>query len=178
MAQNRYVKDIAEALVEQSKEAGAVAEVVADVIDTCSALLDDKVSLAALKEVSIPLEKRRDALTEGLKDNVHKYALNSFLLLQQHGALGELEGFRSTVIELAEKLADHREVSVISAVELDTKQLDRLTKTLKEKFGGTQRLHAKVDDSVLGGIKVKIGDWSFDGTLKTKIIRLKQALYV
>lgn len=178
MAQNRYVKDIAQALVEQSKAVGVVAQVVADIINTCSALLEDKATLSTLKEVSIPLDGRREALREGLKGAIHEYAMNSFLLLQQHGALGELESFRSTVVELAEKSADHREVSVISAVELDDKQLEKLAKTLKEKFGGTQRLHTKIDQSVLGGVKVKIGDWSFDGTLKTKIIRLKQALYV
>ncbi len=178
MAQNRYVKDIAQALVEQSKDVGVVAEVVANVIDTCAALMEEKASLAALKEVSIPLNKRSDALRAGLKGKIHEYSLNAFLLLQQHGALGELESFRSNVIELAERLADHREVNVISAVELDEKEVAKLTKALKEKFGGTQRLHMKVDQSVLGGIKVKIGDWSFDGTLKTKIIRLKQALYV
>lgn len=65
---------------------------------------------------------------------------------------------------------------VTSAQELSKAQLDQLTKNLKDSLGGKVQVDASVDPSLLGGLVVKVGSRMIDGSLKTKLQKLKVAM--
>src|SRR5687767_10898864 len=65
----------------------------------------------------------------------------------------------------AENTAD---VQVISAVQLDDTQKQRLTAALKKVLNREVRLHCEVDESLIGGASVRAGDHVIDGSLKAR----------
>ncbi|GHF20332.1 ATP synthase subunit delta [Kordiimonas sediminis] len=66
--------------------------------------------------------------------------------------------------------------SVVSAKKLTKKQLEDLTKTLKSAVGRDVAITADVDESLLGGLTVKLGSQMVDSSLKTKLDNLAIAM--
>lgn len=176
--QTRKIKDIAQALVQAAQEKGTVAEAVRGVHLVDQAVKSHKRFLAEYSDASTPLKERREALMETFQKSVDPFVLNSLCMLQEAGALKDFRLFVSAVINTARTLAQHYEIHVVSAVPLTPEERSDLTAVLKGKFGGTQHLHEAVDASLLGGMVITVGDWTFDASVKGKIARLKQSLSV
>lgn len=88
-----------------------------------------------------------------------------------------------TLPQLVERLkslvADARgEVTaeVVSAAPLSAEQARRLTDTLAQKSGKTVRLDARVDESLIGGMIVKLGSQMIDSSIRSKLASLQNAM--
>ena len=65
---------------------------------------------------------------------------------------------------------------VVSAVALSTVQTTHIRSALSQALGKVPEMTARVDPSILGGLKVKVGSKLFDASLKTKLDQMKFAL--
>jgi F-type H+-transporting ATPase subunit delta len=68
------------------------------------------------------------------------------------------------------------EVTVVSARELDEPHRRAVAETLRDVTGAEPLLRTRVDPSLLGGLKVWIGDREYDGSLAGELRRLRQRL--
>jgi F-type H+-transporting ATPase subunit delta len=76
-------------------------------------------------------------------------------------------------------LADHRgEVTadVVSAKALTKAQSDKLAKTLSDRHGKTVTINATVDESLIGGLVVKVGSKMIDTSIRSKLDSLQNAM--
>jgi len=76
-------------------------------------------------------------------------------------------------------LADERgEVTaeVVSAKALTKAQSDKLAKTLATKFGKDIKINASVDESIIGGLIVKVGSKMIDSSIASKLNRMQNAM--
>jgi len=65
---------------------------------------------------------------------------------------------------------------VISAIGLSTVQAESLASALQKMTGSEVAITNKIDNSILGGIVVKIGSRMIDSSLKSKLQRLKLSM--
>ena len=65
---------------------------------------------------------------------------------------------------------------MISARALSDAQQSELAETLQQKIGGKVQIDTQVDPSLLGGLIVQVGSRMVDGSLKSKLERLKFAM--
>jgi F-type H+-transporting ATPase subunit delta len=65
---------------------------------------------------------------------------------------------------------------VVSAQALTADQLKTIKSALTTALGKDPEMTARVDPSILGGLKVKVGSRLFDASLKTKLDQMKFAL--
>ena len=65
---------------------------------------------------------------------------------------------------------------VVSAVKLTAAQSKDLAKTLKEKVGKDVKINATVDESLIGGLIVKVGSKMIDTSVRSKLNSLKNAM--
>ena len=80
---------------------------------------------------------------------------------------------------LRAKIAEHRgEVTaeVTSAKALTKAQTDKLVKTLADKFGKNITIQASVDESIIGGLVVKVGSKMIDTSIAAKLNSLQNAM--
>ena len=83
------------------------------------------------------------------------------------------------VIRLREIIAqDKGEVTaeVVTAKALTKTQADKLAKTLKASVGKTVTLNATVDESLIGGLVVKVGSKMIDTSVKSKLNALQNSM--
>ena len=65
---------------------------------------------------------------------------------------------------------------VISAVALSADQLAGVKAQLRQSLGKDPEIETRVDPTILGGLKVKVGSRLYDASLKTRLDQLKFAL--
>lgn len=81
--------------------------------------------------------------------------------------------------ELTALLADARgEVTaeVVSATALSDEQKERLARALAARAGKTVKLQASVDESLIGGLAVRLGSMMIDTSVKAKLAALRNAM--
>lgn len=101
----------------------------------------------------------------------------SFLrILQEAGRLQALEG----VLRAYETMVDERlgrvKAVVTTAAPLEGKAHERLRERLAEMTGKTVYLEMQQDAGLLGGLVTQIGSQVYDGSLRTRLARLRQEL--
>ncbi len=66
--------------------------------------------------------------------------------------------------------------TVTAAAPLTDAQLKKLTETLTAQYGREPRIAVKVDPSVIGGLRVQVGDDVIDGTIASRLTELRLQL--
>ncbi len=80
---------------------------------------------------------------------------------------------------LRERLAEHRNevtADVVSAKALTKEQSEKLSKTLAASVGKTVTINATVDESLIGGLIVKVGSKMIDTSIRSKLNSLQNAM--
>ena len=83
------------------------------------------------------------------------------------------------VAALREAIAEDKgEVTadVVSAKALTKTQADKLAKTLKASVGKTVKINATVDESLIGGLVVKVGSKMIDTSIRSRLNSLQNAM--
>ncbi len=83
------------------------------------------------------------------------------------------------VARLRDMIADEKgEVTadVTAAQALTKAEADKLAATLKKTVGKTVKLNASVDESLIGGLVVKVGSKMIDTSIRAKLASLQNAM--
>ena len=169
----RYAK----AVFEIAKEDGKLADLETSINDL-SAALEDSTDLQLL--INSPLygrdvQKRAiAAVAETLK--ISSTLANCLSLMASKRRLFVLPHL---IDKLRAQLADHKgevSVDVVSAKALTKTQSAALAKTLAARVGKEVKINAAVDDSLIGGLVVKIGSKMIDTSILSKLNILQNAM--
>lgn len=144
-------------------------------LQALSALFGDPQAQAMFEDTRVPAADKLQLVEKAL-EGVDPLVVNlaRLLLRRNRTALGP------QVAEAFEELLDAAKgvshATVTSAVELSSDDLQSVEKRLKELTGGNVVVETAVDESILGGLVVRIGDRLIDGSTKSKLQALKQQL--
>lgn len=167
----------AQALFDLANDQNKLAAVEAD-LKSLKAMLADSRDLRIL--VSSPAFSAEDK-GKGLQAVAEKARLDAltrkFLgLLAANGRASAL----ASVITGFEALAAERRgavaAEVVTALPLTAAQSQGVAAALRQALGKDPEISTRVDPSILGGIKVKVGSRLFDASLRSKLDSLKFAL--
>ncbi len=170
-------KRYATAIFEIAKENNDLAGLETGINDLSDALSES----ADLRGViSSPLLSRADqqAAIAAVADKMglHPILRNTLALMAQKRRLFVLPQLISV---LRDMLADERgEVTaeVVSAKALTKAQLEKLSKTLSGRVGKDVTIKATVDESLIGGLVVKVGSQMIDSSIRSKLNSLQNAM--
>lgn len=167
----------AEALFELALEEGALQSVESD-LSAISKALDESEDLRRL--VASPVfdrEVKASALNAVLESAGASLTVRNFVkLLAMNGRAVHLA---PTIAAFMKRAARHRgEVAAeaTSAVALTGEQEKALRQQIEAKVGKAVNLTTRTDESLLGGLIVKVGSLMIDSSLRTKLNRLQQSL--
>jgi len=167
----------AQALFDLAAEGGALQALEADV-DALEAAL---AASADLREViTSPVLTREDQgraiAAVAAKLNFSELTAHTLALMAQKRRLFTLP---QLVQDLRARIADAKgEVTaeVASAVALTAEQADQLAEVLKGTVGKTVKLKTTVDETLIGGLVVKVGSKMIDTSIRSKLAALQNAM--
>ncbi|NBB53055.1 F0F1 ATP synthase subunit delta [Rhizobium sp. CRIBSB] len=167
----------AQALFDLADETGALDAVRAD-LKTLRAAYGESADLRRL--LSSPVIASEDQ-GRGLVAIADKARFNAttrkFLgLLAQNGRACDLPAVIAAFETLYAVRTGVVAAEVVSAVALTAAQMKAVQGALVAALGKTPEMTARVDPSILGGLKVKVGSRLFDGSIRTRLDQMKFAL--
>ncbi|MEM6481598.1 MAG: F0F1 ATP synthase subunit delta [Pseudomonadota bacterium] len=167
----------ATAIFDLCQEAGTIPDLEKNTEDLDAAL---QVSPDFSDMISSPIISRADhesAITAIAKKlSLTAPLANGLALMAQKRRLFVLP---QLVRQLAERIADHKgEVTadVTSATALSADQTKKLSDTLKTQIGKTVKINATIDESLIGGLVVKVGSKMIDTSIRARLNSLQNAL--
>jgi F-type H+-transporting ATPase subunit delta len=167
----------ATAVFDLSNDAKGVKALESD-LNALSAALDGSADLSAL--ITSPLYSRDQqgsaigAVAKKMK--LSKIMTNTLALMASKRRLFVVP---QMIVALRALIADQKgEVTadVVSAKALTKAQSDKLAKTLKASVGSDVIINASVDESLIGGLIVKVGSKMIDTSVKSKLNALQNTM--
>jgi F-type H+-transporting ATPase subunit delta len=125
---------------------------------------------------AISAAARRGSLERIFRGRVSDLTLNFLLVLNARGRLHCLTGILSAFDSLVQQRLGRVEIDVTTADKLDAESLASLRQRLAQALGREVVIHAYVDPSIIGGIKLRIGDQLVDASLASRLRRLRDVL--
>jgi len=167
----------AQALFELAKDEGAIAALEADA-DALGAVLTDSPELAAMIASPVVGRDEQSAAMAAVAKQMGLSTLtqNTLALMAQKRRLFVIP---QLVQDLKARIATEKgEVTaeVTSATVLTAGQRDALVATLKANVGKDVKLNTTVDESLIGGLIVKLGSTMIDTSVKAKLAALQNAM--
>jgi len=166
MKADRYAQAILEAIVEQWQET------LASVADA----LAQGNTLAALNDPNKELDGRLAQLAALIPDNASAEMRNFLNMLAQEG---DLHLLNSVITALRSSLSGQvapQEAEIVSAVELGEAEKEQLRQQLTAKHGDGLVFIFRVDPSLMGGLRVRVGDSLIDYTIASRLTALREAI--
>jgi F-type H+-transporting ATPase subunit delta len=129
----------------------------------------------ALSDQTAPMDAKRrllDGLVEGKVSPVTKDLLDQLLV-------GRLRSLAAGLVHYQEVIAARQQrlvATVWVAAPLDDDQKSRLAQSLAAQYDSEVHLNVVVDERVLGGVRVAIGDDVIDSTIETRLAQAQRRL--
>jgi F-type H+-transporting ATPase subunit delta len=124
----------------------------------------------------IKFVEKEKSLKNLLGNSIEKEIYNFILELIKKKELNLLEFITERLKVLVYQSNKIIEAEVISAIELSNNDKQNILKKIEEKTGKKVKLETKVDQDVLGGMKIKIGDEMVDLSVRGRLEALRQEI--
>ena len=167
----------AQALFDLADESGALEAVRAD-LKSLRAAWNDSADLRRMAASPvIAAEDQRKGLTAIADKAKFNGVTKNFLgLLAQNGRARDLTAVIAGFDLLYARKTGVIAAEVVSAQALTAAQTKSIQTALQTALGKAPEMTARVDPSILGGLKIKVGSKLFDASLRTKLDQMKFAL--
>lgn len=148
-----------------------------------SGLVDEMSQVAALPEVKTLADNPKlndqqivDIFLGTLKSPVTPEAKNFVAMLVQNGRLTLLPEIGTQFMQLKNAQEGAADVQIESAFDLSGAQVQELVAVLEKRFGRKLNPTVTVDPSLIGGVRVVVGDEVLDTSVRAKLQNMHLAL--
>ena len=143
-----------------------------------SAVASDERLRAAIGDPNLSAAKVAGLILSVLAGKLTGEGENFVRVLAENGRLDVLAEIRSQYEVLKNEREGVVEAEVYTAFEMEQSQVADLVARLEKKTGRKVKARVSVDKSLIGGIKIVIGDKVIDGSARAQLAALETALKV
>ncbi|HUN67391.1 MAG TPA: F0F1 ATP synthase subunit delta [Burkholderiales bacterium] len=147
-------------------------------IANLSAVAADARVRAAIGDPNLPAAKVAGLFISILAGKLTGEAENFVRVLAENGRLEVLAEIRAQYEALKNQRESTVEAEIYTAFEMDQAQVADLVSRLEKKTGRKVRARVSLDKSLIGGVKIVIGDQVIDGSARAQLGALENALKV
>jgi F-type H+-transporting ATPase subunit delta len=163
----RYARAAFQALIERWRE---------DFASVSETLSQDQDLYSRLMDGSRPYSERESDLETVLPPGAPPEFVNLLKLLVQEGDLDLLPALPAALSAVA---TSHRQpigAAVTSAVELTEEERESIRSTLMDEFGSELVFTFNVDPTLMGGLRVRVGDRLIDTSVARRLSTLREQI--
>jgi F-type H+-transporting ATPase subunit delta len=163
----RYARAIYQAMLEQWQSA----------LNQVQAVLSkDQALYATLADGSKDFNERAKALEAALPKGLPVEITNLLKVLLQDGNLELVSDIGSALGRVVSGQQAPAKAEITSAVELSEQEKEALRQSLAKQFGADLSFTFHVDPSLLGGLRVRVGDSLMDTSVASRLSALRESL--
>ncbi|MEA1961411.1 MAG: F0F1 ATP synthase subunit delta [Bacillota bacterium] len=124
----------------------------------------------------IPPKEKKEVAQKIFAEQISPITLNFILMIIDKKRETYIELIVKEYVEMADESRNIKKAELFAATDVSDDELQSLAQKLSTASGKTVQLKLRVDPSLLGGIKIRMGDQIIDGTVTKKLEMLKNEL--
>jgi F-type H+-transporting ATPase subunit delta len=168
----------AEAVVALAAGEGALDAVEDELLTVARAVDGNEELRQRLTDIHLPVAQRLTFVESGVLAAAHPATRAALAMIIAAERAGDLADIAQQVAVRAASSRDQELAEVYVAVPLDDARRAALKAALEQATGRTLELKVIVDDSVVGGVRARIGDTVIDGSIIRRLTELRSRIGV
>lgn len=177
MIGSRISRRYAKALLSLGQEDGQYAEYGRNLEEFRGFCSANKEFFQVISNRLFSVEERKKVLEIVLEKSNFTGVVKNFLrLLLEKDRIGVVDAITDYYSQFTDEISGITRADIITARPLKTDAQERLEEALKELTSKAVRMEIKENESLIGGVIVKIGDLVLDGSVKAQLEGLKESL--
>ena len=166
----------AQALFEVGEETQTTSELYQELSELVKILNENNDFYNFLKSPLISCEDKKTVM-KNIFENQLSDSMNNFLkIVIDKDRMSVIEKIKESYKRLLNDKNNVLEGTAITAVALSEEEIKDLEKNLSKKYNKNVTLTNVVDEAILGGVLVKLGNEEIDGTVRTRLSNIKKQL--
>jgi F-type H+-transporting ATPase subunit delta len=165
----------AEALFEAAKEEGNLDAIHEQLGEFADALADNREMQLFLFSPYFSSAEKVEGLEKAIADAEPELVNFLELLVEKH-RMPVIFRIRRQLDERWKKENKRLDVTVTSAIELDPDVVESIGKRIEEQTGQTIELQSRVDENVLGGVVLQVGNVVLDASIRNRLEKLRKTV--
>jgi F-type H+-transporting ATPase subunit delta len=167
----------AEALYRAAEPVGQAGEVLAELESLVGQVFKQDPGLELfLGSPAVGRDRKKVAIDHAFAGRATPAFTRFLEVLNEHGRLDMLRPIAGAYRALSERQSGHVVVHVRSAVPLTDAQRERLRADVRASSRREAVLDEAIDPSVLGGVVIRVHDWVFDASLRTRLLNVRDQI--
>lgn len=173
----RIARVYAEALLNVAQQQGQMDSVLEELDSLVRDVFDKDDRLEVLfSGAALGRNARAAAIEKLFKTRASEMFYRFLQVLNEHERLDLLRAILSEAREIYDERTRRLKVLVTTAVPMSEEQKQRIEARVRDRFNLEPILVPRLDPALLGGIKIRIGDRQFDGTVRARLELIRQQL--
>ncbi|HLR61477.1 MAG TPA: F0F1 ATP synthase subunit delta [Lentibacillus sp.] len=166
----------AEALFQIGNETGKLEQLVEELHVLESIFVENEKLVPFLEHPRVDNEKKKQFINDvfqGFSDDI----LNTLYLLIERHRIGNVPDIINHFTRMVNDVKGIAEAKVYTVRELSEGEKEQLENTFAKRFNKQAvQLETIVDPSIIGGLKLRIGNTIYDGTISGKLKRIERSI--
>lgn len=129
-----------------------------------------------LKSPVISKKEKINIIDNVFENKININVKNFLKILVERNRISSIKDIASSYKELLNEKNNILEGIAITAIPMKKEEIKKLEEKLSQKYNKNVTLENKVDKSILGGVLVRLGNEEIDGTVKTRLSKVKEQL--
>lgn len=170
-----YARSLFE-LVEAKGGQTKIEETLGELEDILELARSDAAFSEFLSSLALAVGDRTKSLKNILGGRVEELTLNFLLILNEKGRLSHLPAIVAAFDSIVQHQFGRIEVDVFTAEPINADELRSIKERLQSSLGKEAIVHPYTDGSMIGGVKLRIGDKLIDASIATQLRKLRDRL--
>ena len=162
-----------EALFDVAKDKDELDEVQQQLGEFADAVAEDRDLQVFFFSPYFSSAEKRDGIEKAISGG-NPELVNFLEMLAEKHRMPALFRIRKRFDELWAVENERLEVTVTSAIELDSAVVESIGAEIEKKTGKTIELKGEVDDSIIGGLVLQVGNRVFDASIRNRLDQLRR----
>jgi F-type H+-transporting ATPase subunit delta len=132
---------------------------------------------SVLEQVADPLSNNPSLdLNAAVPGDAPVELMNTLKLMQQQDDLALIRDVAAALRSIITGHSTPIKAEIVSATELDEKEREESQRLLKEQYGEGLQFSFRMDPSLLGGLRIRVGDRLIDTSVASRLAAMREAL--
>ncbi|MFN2744600.1 MULTISPECIES: F0F1 ATP synthase subunit delta [Bacillus] len=176
MSESAVSKRYAAALFDIALESKLVDEIEEELTVIRKIFIDHKELNAVLSHPKVPTEKKKQVL-KGAFGSVSTAVLHTLYLLVDRARTKIIPELADEYVKMANRSRQTEDAIVYSVKPLSEEEIASFSEVFAKKAGAASlRVRNEVNPDLIGGVKIRIGNRIFDGSVSGKLARIERQL--
>ena len=176
MLNKSVARRYAEAFFSIAQEANKIDEYQSEMEKVIQSITEVEGMKQYVEHLLVPVKEKKELFQKIFAGQLSPMTMNFLLMLLDKRRESYLEVIFGEFVEMADESRNIKKAELFAAREVPEAELAELAQKLSSSTGKTVTLKLTVDPSLLGGVKIRMGDQIVDGTVAKKLQMLKENL--